>query len=75
MKVELDDIRVAHSNLSDKIFAGVLAPVKNEAPPLWKHKKDVTNDFIAAVISRWENKTENISLGKSQWEITVKKLS
>lgn len=72
MKVELDNIRLGHSSLTDKIYAGILVPSKQ---PSWKHKVDVTNDFITAVINRWENKSENISSGNDEWEITVKKLN
>ena len=74
MKIELDDIRIAQSLLSDKVYAGVLAPSKNKKQPLWKHKVDVTNDFITAVIARWENQTQTISFEDNQWEITVKKI-
>ena len=74
MKIELENIRLGHSSLTDKVFAGVLAPCKNEKPLLWKHKKDVTDDFISAVIARWENQTEKITAGDNQWEITVRKI-
>ena len=75
MKVELEKIRSGHSPLTDRVFVGILVPSKNEKQPLWKHKNDVTNDFIAAVINRWEGHTETIQSGESKWEITVKKIS
>lgn len=73
MKVALDNIRLGHSPLTDSVFAGVLDS-KTSTPVAWKHKKDVTNDFIAAVIGRWEGHTEKISSGINTCEITVKKI-
>jgi len=37
-------------------------------------KEDVTNQFLGAVIQRWENQVETITAGENQWEITVKKI-
>lgn len=74
MKVELENIRLGHSPLTDKVFAGIPAIAKKVGPSLWKHKIDITNDFIDAVIKRWENQTEKISLGENEWEVTVKKI-
>jgi hypothetical protein len=71
MKVELTDITLAHSSLSDKTYAGVI----NKSKTKWLHKTDVTDSFIACVISRWENQKEVIFSGKDKWEITVKKLN
>ena len=73
MKIELDDIRLAHSPLTDTIFAGVL-DMRKSTNITWRCKTDVTNDFITAVIARWENQTQTISLEDNQWEITVKKI-
>lgn len=72
MKVELDDITLGHSPLTDHIFAGIQNP--REKNMVWKHKKNVTNEFIGCVISRWENQSEVIASGKNEWEITVKKI-
>ena len=69
MKVELDNIILGHSPLSDTIFAGI--PLKEGQ---WRHKVNVTNSFIACVIARWEGQTERISDGANEYEITVKKL-
>lgn len=68
MKVELEKIGLGHSPLTDKVFAGI--GTKNK----WLHKKDVTNDFISCVISRWEGQLESISSGNDTWEISVKKI-
>lgn len=70
MKVELENITLGHSPLTDSIFAGVLNKAKNQ----WLKKVDVTNSFIGCIISRWENQTETIESGKDKWQITVKKL-
>lgn len=70
MKIELDNLRLGHSSLTDKVFAGV----RNKKGDLWLHKTDVTGDFISAVISRWENQKETIGSGDQRWEIQVKKL-
>lgn len=69
MKVELDDITLGHSTLSDSVFAGI--PLKDGK---WRHKKNVTNEFIACVISRWEGHVESISNDHGTWEISVKKI-
>lgn len=74
MKVELDNIRLGHSPLTDKVYAGIITSEKNKKQILWKSKQDVTNDFIYAVIGRWEGHTEKITSGDSEWEITVKKV-
>lgn len=74
MKVELDNIRLGHSKLSDKVYAGIVIQSKNNSQPLFKYKTNVTNDFITAVIARWEGHTEVIHSGDNQWEITVKKI-
>ncbi len=70
MKVELENIRLGHSELTDHVFAGV----KNNKGNMWAQKVDVTNDFIHAVISRWENQKETIQAGEDVWVITVKNL-
>lgn len=69
MKVELDNITLGYSSLSGSVFAGT--PLK---PGVWRHKKEVTNDFLTCVINKWEDKSEIIQSGDDQWEITVKKL-
>jgi hypothetical protein len=70
MKVELENIKLGHSSITDRIFAGIT----NKKGDKWLNKQDVTDTFIGAVISRWENQTETIVSGKDEWQITVKKL-
>lgn len=68
-KINIEEIRLGHSPLTDTIFAGKL----NAKGSQWLSKKDVTNDFISCVIQRWENKEEIISSDNSRWEITVRR--
>lgn len=70
MKVELENIKLGHSPLTDSVFAGVL----DKSGKRWLKKTDVTNTFIGCVIHRWENQKEVISSGNDVWEISVKKL-
>lgn len=69
MKVDLDKIKLGHSPLSGRIFAGII--IKEG---VWRHKIDVTNDFLTCVIHKWEGHTEVIDAGDDKWEITVKKI-
>lgn len=70
MKVELDNITLGYSPLTGNIFAGI----SMKDGQTWRHKKEVTNSFLACVIQKWENSTERIEDGDSIWEITVKKI-
>jgi hypothetical protein len=44
--MDIDELRVAKGSISDRVYAGIL----DEEKELWKEKKDITNDFIQAVI-------------------------
>lgn len=48
MKVELENVVLGHSPLTDTIFAGIL----NKDKRMWLKKVDVTNHFIDCVIKR-----------------------
>ena len=69
MKVELDNIILGHSSLTDTIFAGI--PLKHG---VWRHKVNVTKYFLDCVLAMWENKSQIIEDDENKWEITVKKL-
>lgn len=69
MKVELENITLGHSPLTDTIFAGV--PMK---PGVWRHKVNVTQDFFHCVIQMWEGKKQSIIDGEHEWEVSVKKI-
>lgn len=56
MKIELDKLTLGISPLTDTVYAGVLNP----AGKTWRHKKDVSDEFIACAIERWNNQKEEI---------------
>lgn len=73
MKVEIENLRLAKSPITDNVYVGVLDASKGQ--PKWKHKKDVTSDFISAVLERWNGFREEISDSEGNtYEIQVKKV-
>jgi hypothetical protein len=72
MKVELENIRLGGASLSDKVYVGVLT----KDGKMWLRKQDVTNDFISAVIAKWNGFREVLQdeSGK-QYEIIVKEIT
>jgi hypothetical protein len=69
MKVELDNITLGYSPMSESVFAGI-----HSKPGIWRHKVNVTNTFIACVIEKYKDASTIVSDGKSEYEITVKKI-
>lgn len=69
MKVELEDIKLGYSPLSESVFAGI-----HSKPGIWRHKVNVTQAFIACVIEKYKDSVEIVSDGENEWEITVKKV-
>jgi hypothetical protein len=69
MKVELDNIVLGYSPLSESVFAGI--PLKDGA---WRHKVNVTKSFIDCVIHKFEGHITTITNNESEWEIIVKKI-
>lgn len=69
MKVELDNVVLGYSPLSERVFAGVYSKLG-----VWRHKVDVTQSFISCVIKKYGGFVEKITDGESEWEITVKKI-
>ncbi|MFW6026185.1 MAG: DUF7446 family protein [Candidatus Woesearchaeota archaeon] len=70
----LEDIRLAKSALTDNIYIGKIKDNNYE----WKgEKKDVTNDFIKAVIDRFEGYREVIESQNNDkyYMIEVKEIS
>lgn len=55
--------------MSGSVFVGI---AKNGQT--WQNKHNVTNDFVACVIAKYENQIEEITDGENIWEITVKKI-
>ncbi len=78
MKVELDNVTLGVSPLTETVFAGVSVPLAKGKPGqmVWKHKKDVTNEFISCVIEKWKGFKERIlSSDGSIYEISVKQIT
>jgi hypothetical protein len=72
MKVELDDITLSISPLTDEVFVGITRKGK---PNEWKHKKNVTNEFLGAVVTRWKGfKQEIVTSEGKKFEVTVKEI-
>ena len=69
--MSLENVRLGHSKLTDRVFAGYLG--KDEMT--WVKKKDITSDFIGAVIERFSGYKETISVSDGRvFEITVKEI-
>jgi len=70
MKVELEDLRLGISAMMEECQVGIM---DKKNPNVWKHKKEIHNDFLHAVITCWAGKKQTISQGDYQYEISVKK--
>lgn len=70
MKVELDNVIIGLSPLTGNVMVGI--PLKDGQA--WRHKKDVTQSFLACVVQKWEDSSERIESGDNIWEITVVKI-
>ena len=69
--MKINDIRIAKGGLSDNIYAGRLSIDGSE----WLDKKDVTNDFLGAVIARWAGCKQTIKGSDgSKYELTLKEV-
>lgn len=67
----LENIRIAKGGISDRVYAGYL----NKDLRTWRQKKDVTDDFITAVIDRWCGYAETFtSSNGKKYEIAVKEI-
>lgn len=55
--MNLNNIRIVKSAIDDTIYAGYIS----KDGTTWKQKKDVTSDFLAAVIARWNGYEEIIT--------------
>lgn len=70
-KVNLEDIRLAYSELSEQVQVGV--PSKRN-PMMWHRHKYIHNDFLHAVIQCWKGTKQIVSDGENAYEISVKKV-
>lgn len=71
MKVELEDLRLGISATTEECQVGIMD--KNN-PNLWKHKKEIHNDFLYAVVTCWAGKEQTIRQGEYEYVISVKKI-
>ncbi len=70
--MSLKNIRICKSAIDDTVYAGYIA--KDGLG--WKQKKDVTNDFLGAVIDRWNGFEEVItSSDGKQYKTTVQEIT
>ncbi len=71
MKVDLEKIHIGVSPLTGKVFIGTI-----EKAGVWRNKRDITDEFIGAVIQKWEGFCENLSVPGSDisHDISVKKI-
>ena len=75
-KVELDDLVLGVSPLTETVFAGVPDKRSLGNMPLWLHKKDVTSDVLKCIIEKvGDGMVLNVGAGGEQWEISVVKLT
>ncbi len=71
MRVDLEKIRLGITPLTEECYAGVL-----KSDDEWKHKINVHNDFIHAVINCWKNKKQIVTTPDgTKYEIQVKQLN
>jgi len=70
MKVELDDLRIGISGIGQQCMVGIL---DKKYKMLWKHKKELHNDFLQAVVTCWGGKKQVIRDDEYEYEISVKK--
>ena len=68
MKVELNDIRLGISAMGELCMIG--NPDKKN-PNLWKHKKEIHNDFLHSIITCWKGKKQIIKGDTETYELSV----
>lgn len=71
MKVELNELRLGISALTEEVQVGVIDKKDSMS---WLHKKNIHNDFLHAVITCWKNKIQVVKNGEGAFEITVKEI-
>lgn len=67
MKIELNNIKIAKSALTDKVFIGIV----NKDKRTWRQKKDVTSDFMKTVVDRFCGYEEIFILNNKKYKIKV----
>ena len=72
MQVKLEDLKMNISPLTDEIFVGIM---DKKNPNQWKHKINLTNNFLSCVIQRWNGfKQEIVGSNGKKYEITLKEI-
>jgi hypothetical protein len=67
----MSGLRLAKSAITDSVYAGKL---NKDGIFFQGNKTDVTNDFIGAVIARWNGYQETIVSGDKKYVISVKEV-
>jgi len=68
--VEIKDIRLSVSMLGDEVYVG---KISKDGTRFTGEKKDITSDFIKAIIDKFKNSTAIIGAkGEQQYTIIVK---
>ncbi len=69
--MNLNNIRIAKGTLTDNVYAGFFDIHNN----CWRKKVNVTDDFLATVISRFKGATETITCSDTSiYKITVEEI-
>ena len=71
MKINLEDIKIAKSPLTNEVYAGVTTKDNMS----WRHKVDVTAYFLRAAIEFFRGARTSFKLGDRKYEITCKDIT
>ena len=71
MKVELNDLTIGISPLTDEVFVGVNEK-KNKN--VWLHKKLFTKELTITAVNFWKNKKQEVFIGDKKYLISVKEI-
>ena len=67
--MKLDKLRIAKSAITDNVFVGEIG---NDGS--WKNKKDITDDFIKAVVDMYAGYRQVVRGKNRTFEIIVKEI-
>lgn len=71
MVMNLKNIHIAKSALTDDIYAGYV----NKDGQTWRDKKNVTSEFLAAVVARWNGYKQMITVSNGKrYEVAVREV-
>lgn len=68
----MSELRLAVAALTEKVYVGRLT---KDGQSFRDGKQDITNDFLKAVIDRFEHGGEIISSSGEKWVIAVRKVA